>query len=170
MTGYHQIIRNCRNHTMTVSMETFSALLAFCQGNSPITGHKGRWRGVLMFSLICAGTNGWAIHRIVIWNVTALIMTSLKSAFTKFYYNKWRHQEPTDWYGCKQLNLFWWEFAEFWFGLYLRVYLIMIHCGRLKPYNVKTLHFPVLQVLRHTHDWTYLQIIQVTSHCTFVHE
>ena len=37
-------------------METFSALLALCVGNSPVTGefpHKGQWRGALMFSLIC---------------------------------------------------------------------------------------------------------------------
>ena len=38
-------------------METFSALLAVCAGNSPVPvnfRHKGRWRGALMFSLICA--------------------------------------------------------------------------------------------------------------------
>ena len=38
-------------------METFSALLALCAGNSPVTGefpHEGQWRRVLMFSLICA--------------------------------------------------------------------------------------------------------------------
>ena len=37
-------------------METFSALLALCAGNS---SHKGQWRGALMFSLICARINGW---------------------------------------------------------------------------------------------------------------
>ena len=53
------------NHlpTSTVSLwwrhqiETFSALLALCAGNSPVTvnsPHKGQWRGTLMFSLICA--------------------------------------------------------------------------------------------------------------------
>ena len=35
-------------------METFSALLAICAANSPVPGHKGQWRGTLMFSLICA--------------------------------------------------------------------------------------------------------------------
>ena len=39
-------------------VETFSALLALCAGNSPVTPHKGQWRGI--FSLICALTNGWA--------------------------------------------------------------------------------------------------------------
>ena len=37
-------------------METFSALLALCAGNSPVpvnSTHKGLWRGALMFSLIC---------------------------------------------------------------------------------------------------------------------
>ena len=43
-------------------METFSALLAICAGNSlaPVNSpHKGQWRGPLMFSLICAWINGW---------------------------------------------------------------------------------------------------------------
>ena len=44
-------------------MKTFSASLALCEGihrwsvDSP---HKGWWRRVLVFSLICAWTNGWA--------------------------------------------------------------------------------------------------------------
>ena len=43
-------------------METFSALLAICAGNSPVpvnSLHKGQWRGALMFSLICVWINGW---------------------------------------------------------------------------------------------------------------
>ena len=47
-------------------METFSTLLALCAGNSPVTGespHKDRWRGALMFSLICAWINGWVNYR-----------------------------------------------------------------------------------------------------------
>ena len=43
-------------------METFSALLALCAGNSPVpvnSPHKGQWRGALVFSLICAWINGW---------------------------------------------------------------------------------------------------------------
>ena len=43
-------------------METFSALLAICAGNSPVpvnSPHKGQWRGALMFSLICVWINGW---------------------------------------------------------------------------------------------------------------
>ena len=47
-------------------METFSALLAICAGNSPVpvnSPHKGQWRGALMFSLICARINGWVNNR-----------------------------------------------------------------------------------------------------------
>ena len=47
-------------------METFSALLTICVRNhrSPLNSpHKGRWRGALMFSLICAGINGWVNNR-----------------------------------------------------------------------------------------------------------
>ena len=47
-------------------METFSALLALCAGNSPVpvnSPHKGQWRGALMFSLICVWINGWINNR-----------------------------------------------------------------------------------------------------------
>ena len=48
-------------------MRKFSALLAICAGNSPVTGafptHKGQWRGSLMFSLICFWINGWVNNR-----------------------------------------------------------------------------------------------------------
>ena len=47
-------------------MKTFSALLALCAGNSPVTvnsPHKGQWRGTLMFSLICAQINDWVNNR-----------------------------------------------------------------------------------------------------------
>ena len=42
-------------------METFSALLDLCAGNSPVTGESPSQRPVMrsfMFSLICAWTNG----------------------------------------------------------------------------------------------------------------
>ena len=47
-------------------METFSALLALCVGNSPVpvnSPHKGQWRGALMFSLISARINNWVNNR-----------------------------------------------------------------------------------------------------------
>ena len=47
-------------------IETFSALLTVCAGNSPITvnsPHKGQWRGAFMFSLICARINSWENNR-----------------------------------------------------------------------------------------------------------
>ena len=47
-------------------METFSAQLALCAGNSPVpvnSPHKGQCRGALMFSLICVWINGWVNNR-----------------------------------------------------------------------------------------------------------
>ena len=47
-------------------METFSALLALCAGNSPVpvtSPHKGQWRGSVMFSLIYAWINDWINNR-----------------------------------------------------------------------------------------------------------
>ena len=43
-------------------METFSALLAICAGNSPVTGEI-QWRGALVFPLICVWINGWVNNR-----------------------------------------------------------------------------------------------------------
>ena len=47
-------------------METFSAQLAVCAGNSPgpvNSPQKGQWRGALMVSLICVSINGWVNNR-----------------------------------------------------------------------------------------------------------
>ena len=47
-------------------METFSAWLALCAGNSPVpvnSPHKSQWRGALMFSLICVWINDWVNNR-----------------------------------------------------------------------------------------------------------
>ena len=62
--------RQCSNGQVSPwwrhQMETFSALLAVCAGNSPSpvnSPHKGQWRGALMFSLICAWINGWVNNR-----------------------------------------------------------------------------------------------------------
>ena len=48
-------------------METFFALLALCEGNPPATGGfrhiERKWRGALMFSLICTWTNSWTNNR-----------------------------------------------------------------------------------------------------------
>ena len=47
-------------------METFSALLALCAGNSSVpvkSPHKGQWRGALLFCLICAWINDWVNNR-----------------------------------------------------------------------------------------------------------
>ena len=59
-------------------METFSALLAICVGNSTVPGEfptqkavflqflspqKGRWCEASMFHLICARINGWVNNR-----------------------------------------------------------------------------------------------------------
>ena len=53
-------------------METFSALLANCGGNSPVTGefpHKGQWRGAFMLSLIF---DGWDVILYKSLNITLL--------------------------------------------------------------------------------------------------
>ena len=72
-------------------IETFSALLALCAGNSPVTGEFPAQKPMtrsLMFSLICAWINtreagDLNIHsfeytpvRLVIWDAIATIMTS----------------------------------------------------------------------------------------------
>ena len=70
-TGTIQALCTCMNSTFLKSwwrhqVETFPRCWPFVRGihrssaNSP---HKGQWRGALMFSLICAWTNGWVNNR-----------------------------------------------------------------------------------------------------------
>ena len=72
-----RLVRSCASTGLTVAvgilwkwwrhqMETFSALLVICAGNSPVpvkSPHKGQWRGTLMFSLICVWINGRGNNR-----------------------------------------------------------------------------------------------------------
>ena len=47
---------------MTSSNGNMFRVTGFCPGNSPVTAnspHTDQWRAALMFSLICAWTNGW---------------------------------------------------------------------------------------------------------------
>ena len=69
-------------------METFSALLALCAGNSPVpvnSPHKGQWRGALMFSLIYAWINDWVNNRD--WLIDWLIDWFLLYYSDKYRYN-----------------------------------------------------------------------------------
>ena len=58
----HSIKNIPNDHDDVIKWKQFSALLVICAGNSTVPGefpHKGRWRGALMFSLICVWINGW---------------------------------------------------------------------------------------------------------------
>ena len=66
MSNDHYMPLRTKRSMMTSPMETFSALLALCAGNSPgpvNSPHKGQWREALMFSLICARINDWVNNR-----------------------------------------------------------------------------------------------------------
>ena len=95
-------------------METFSALLAICAGNSPVNSpHKGQWRGALMFSLICACKQSWGCwfetpsrslwrhcNDPCIWYV---IFVLDKARIIDFYHRVWSEFR-------QQRNLLWAEF------------------------------------------------------------
>ena len=72
MTLYDEVIK----------WKYFSRYWPFVRGihRSPVKSpHKGQWRWALVFSLICTcKTVEQTIVRLVIWDVTVLIMTSLK--------------------------------------------------------------------------------------------
>ena len=58
----HNIICNICNHDDVIKWKQFPRYWPFVWGlhRSPVKSpHKGQWRGVLMFSLICARINGW---------------------------------------------------------------------------------------------------------------
>ena len=53
----------CKPVRMISCLWNISALLTLCERNPPVTvvsSHRGQWRGVLMFTLMFAWTNGWA--------------------------------------------------------------------------------------------------------------
>ena len=57
--GYVNLVDSTGTARWRHQMETFSALLAICAVNSPVTSpHKGQGRGTLMFSLIYPWING----------------------------------------------------------------------------------------------------------------
>ena len=68
-------------HDDVIKWKHFPRYWPFVRGihRSPVDSpHKGQRRRALMFSLICAWTNGWATtETLVIWDAIALIMTSL---------------------------------------------------------------------------------------------
>ena len=94
---------------MTSSNGNIFALLAFCAGNSPATGHKGQWRGTLMFSLKCAWINGWVNNREVgdliryrtNYDVTGMCLLIYTRSSTV---NASCHQNNSKWYGYKYKN------------------------------------------------------------------
>ena len=64
MTSAYWDSKKNRRYTSTWcrhQIETLSALMALCAGNSRVTGEflSQKWRGALMFSLVCAWINGW---------------------------------------------------------------------------------------------------------------
>ena len=58
---------------------------------SPVNApHKGQWRRTLIFSLICAWTDGWVtVETLVIWDAIVLIMTSLQCRQGRHYIYKY---------------------------------------------------------------------------------
>ena len=85
-------------------METFSALLAICAGNSPVTvnsSHKGQRHGALKFSLIWAWINGsvnnreagdWRRHR-AHYDVTVMLESGHGVVWYTLFW--WLLMEPT---------------------------------------------------------------------------
>ena len=70
MTGkfciFREVFRTLLTHDYVTKWKHFSALLAICAGNSPVTGEsplKGQWRWALILYLIYAWINGWVNNR-----------------------------------------------------------------------------------------------------------
>ena len=64
--SFHFNIRSARRPWWRHQVETFPRYWPFVRGihRSPVNSpHKGQWREALMFSLICAWTNGWTHHQ-----------------------------------------------------------------------------------------------------------
>ena len=94
--------------------------------NSP---HKGKWRGALMFPLICVWINGWVNNReagdlrrhrplyhfiVMLYHVFALecILVFISSIWTSNIFQQWRHYETseTSVKSCRNYSskIWWW--------------------------------------------------------------
>ena len=79
-TGSVELAHNTHIPMMTSSRETFSALLAICAGNSPVTGEFPPQRPVRrsfdVFFDLRLNKRLSKQSRMVIWNAIVLVMTS----------------------------------------------------------------------------------------------
>ena len=75
------VVGNILLHNDVNKWKHFPRYWPFVRGihrSSVISPHKGHWRGVLIFSLICDWINSWVNTREAsVWGVIAIIMTSL---------------------------------------------------------------------------------------------
>ena len=92
--------RKCTNSSWwRHQMETFSALLAICAGKNPVNSpHKGQWRGVLMFSLICIWINGW------VNNGEAGDLRRYHAIMTSPLWTHKSHHNERYWLICREVN------------------------------------------------------------------
>ena len=64
--SFHDVVTFTCGHDDVIKWKLFPRYWYFVRGihRSPVNSpHKGRWRGTLMFSLICVWTNGWVNNR-----------------------------------------------------------------------------------------------------------
>ena len=91
-------------------METFTPSLALCEG----TPQKDQWRGALMFSVICAWTNGWRKQSRRRWFETMLphcFQEFRQSvALSKLCSRPWQ----AGWFETPSRSL--WSHCSMWFG------------------------------------------------------
>ena len=85
---YHLYLKTRGNHYDVIKWKHCLCYWPFVRGihRSPVNSpHKGQWHGALIFSLICAWTNGWVNNRDAgdFWDVIALFMTSLQWCIEK---------------------------------------------------------------------------------------
>ena len=73
-------LNQCADHDDVIKWKHFPRYWPFVRGihRSPVNStHKGRWRGALIFSLICVWINGWVNNREAgVWDAIVPIMTS----------------------------------------------------------------------------------------------
>ena len=139
-------------------METFSALLAICAGNSPVpvnSPHKGQWRGALMFSLICARINDWVSNREAgdlrrhrghyYFDV---IMTTMASQITSQTQTIETHSTKRRMWTIPSLNCIRYQDKQ-----------IKLHCNCTHPFSYHTV------IWMHMRIFWVIDLISISIHC-----
>ena len=155
-------------------METFSALLAICAGNSPVPGEfRSQWRGTLMFSLICVWINGWVNNREAgdLRRYRAHYAVTVMTKFSEYSdiiirtvtCGCWKMSNGKNWTKiCRATSRYWSVIEHNWYVMATLDHNHYVYIDR----EIYTLHIHWSQLFKYTH--THINIYVCVCMCSYM--